>query len=131
MRILSYNIRKAKGGWRARTDSHEIAVALRARRPDLVLCQEVFHARADDGDHQSRALGDILEFEATYGRNAVYSRGHHGNATLTKYTIIASKNFDLSTNPIERRGLLWAQLEIDGRPLHVFNTHLGLNVRQR
>jgi len=131
LRLISYNIRKAKGGWRHRTSSREIGEALMSRSPDIVLCQEVFHSYGPGGVNQSAEISERLGIPAAYGANAVYSKGHHGNATLTRFDILASRNFDLSTNPIERRGVLWGLIDVEGQPLHVFNTHLGLNRRQR
>src|SRR5690606_3622341 len=66
-----------------------------------------------------------------YGPNAFYRSGDHGNATLSRYPITRVDNRDLSTNPIEHRGLLYTRLHLPGTEVHVFNTHLGLNTVQR
>ena len=131
IRVLTYNIRKGKGGFRGAIDTTVIASSLAARSPDLVLCQEVFHSKVLGHVHQSADLASGLELESVYEPNAVYRRGHHGNATMSRFGVRASFNRNLSTNPFEKRGILYALVEDTGSPIHVFNTHLGLNRRQR
>ena len=41
-----------------------------------------------------------------YGRNAVYPKGHHGNAVLSKFPIVHYQNHDVSIAGPEKRGLL-------------------------
>ena len=131
MRVLTWNIRKCKGGYRGAVHPESLAESLAARHPDLVLCQEVFHDALDSGHAQSEMIAGGLDMARVYGPNAIYSRGHHGNATMTPHEILDSSNHDLSTNPIERRGVLHAEVAVNGRSVHVFNTHLGLNRGQR
>lgn len=131
MRVVTWNIRKCKGGYRGAVRPEALAESLARREPDLVLCQEVFHDARDPGHSQSEMIAGGLDMARVYGPNAIYSRGHHGNATMTRHAIVDSLNRDLSTNPIERRGVLYSRVALDGRSLHVFNTHLGLNRRQR
>ena len=131
MRLLSYNIRKGKGGWRSPRPADKLSSALQERAPDVVMLQEVFHDARADGPQQACDLASELEFASAYGANARYSRGHHGNATLARFEIIDSLNHDLSTNPIERRGVLWVRARIGDREIDLYNTHLGLNRRQR
>ena len=57
--------------------------------------------------------------------------GHHGNATLTRLPVEHAENFDVSTNRVERRGVLYTRLRLGERPLHVLNVHLSLSHRQR
>ena len=48
-------------------------------------------------------LADKMWPEFSYGRNAVYDHGHHGNAILSRYPIVASENQDVSDHRYERR----------------------------
>jgi endonuclease/exonuclease/phosphatase family metal-dependent hydrolase len=50
---------------------------------------------------------------------------------LSKYPITQYENFNVSTNPLERRGLLHAQIKIEGRSLHLVCLHLDLLERGR
>lgn len=131
LRFITYNIRKGKGasGFAAsRVD--ELGGALSQLRPDLVLCQEVSHLY-DPRVSQSDELGLILGLTSYYQPNKHRRDGHHGNATFTHHEVVRARNYDISTNRIERRGVLYIGLRIGGTPVHVFNAHLGLNQAQR
>lgn len=129
--IVSYNIRKGKGIGGSRPDLDEICRSLGGIAPDVLLCQEVFHGNGQ-GVHQSRHFADALDLLHRYEPNAAYRKGHHGNATFSRFPISRHANRDISTNGVEHRGVLYTKLYPDrGRPLHVFNTHFGLSQRQR
>ncbi|MBC7793676.1 MAG: endonuclease/exonuclease/phosphatase family protein [Clostridia bacterium] len=130
---MTYNIRKGKGAsGRSTTAFDDLTHALRARAPDVVLVQEVFHpSESEDKMQQSTELATRLGMTSFYEPNKRRRVGHHGNATFTRYAIVDSQNYDISTNRFERRGALYARLDVGGRPLHVLNVHLGLNQRQR
>lgn len=131
VRVVTYNIRKGQGAsGRERHDVTGVGRALAAEQCDLVLCQEVFH----DHHHaaaQSRELSSATGLASYYMPNKHRRIGHHGNATLTSHPVDRVENFDISTNPVERRGVLYTRLNVRGRPLHVFNVHLSLSHRQR
>ncbi len=131
MRLLTYNIRKGKGAsGKGDGDVGPLGEALTDCAPDLVLCQEVFHSAAGDGS-QSTALAKTLQMAAYYAPNKQRRRGHHGNATLTRWPVERWDNLDLSINRIERRGALYVKLATPDGPLHVINVHLSLNHRHR
>jgi len=130
-RVITYNIRKGKGSSGAQNVTMcALGDALAPHAADLVLCQEVFHA-ADGSVLQTGELADALSFEGYYGANKFRKVGDHGNSTFSRRAAREHRNHDISTNPIERRGVLHARFEVDGRTLHVFNAHLGLNGYQR
>jgi len=83
------------------------------------------HARWPDAP-QYAFLADALWPHSAYGRNAVYPHGHHGNALLSKFAIRSHVNRDVSIRGHEERGLLHAQLEVEGDVLHAICVHLGL-----
>ena len=131
MKLITYNIRKGKGpSGRDVVDMERIGAAVREQAADLLLCQEVFHC-ARTGASQSGGLADVLGFSSYYGANKYRSVGHHGNTTLTRLPVEHYENHDISTNRIERRGALYLRTFFEGRRLHVFNVHLGLNGFQR
>lgn len=107
--------------------------AIRASQADVVFLQEVL------GDHQGHAKrvlswpGPQLEFladrvwnYAAYGKNAVYSDGHHGNAILSKFPIRSWENINISNHRFESRGLLHAEIDVPSGPIHLLNVHLDL-----
>lgn len=132
LRFVTYNIRKGKGAsGRSSTAFDRLADALRAREPDVVLVQEVFHPTEVEAFQQSTELAERLGMISCYEPNKHRRVGHHGNATVTRHDIVESQNYDISTNRFERRGALYSRLDIGGTPLHILNVHLGLNQRQR
>ena len=139
--ILSYNIHKGFAlGNRAFT-LPAIRDAVAKLEPDIIFLQEVQgqhnkHARRfkDWPDlPQYQYIASDLWPHMAYGRTAMYDHGHHGNAILSKYPIVGYENIDISTNPIETRGLLHAVLEVPGirSPVHCVCVHLNLLRRGR
>lgn len=130
-RLITYNIRKGKGA-SGRLDGSvaELGRALAAQHPDVISCQEVFHGSTKP-IAQSAQLGKLVGLPHYYLPNRTRKIGHHGNATFTRFPVLDMHNHDISTNPVEKRGVLQLKLNLHGKVLHVFNAHLGLNQRQR
>jgi len=129
LRFATYNIRKGKGASGRAQMTEALGKTLAEHSLDLLLCQEVFHGT--EGPHQTDVLSQALGLGLYYGRNKDRSVGHHGNATFARGEVEVSENFDISTNRIERRGVLYTRLNWHGQRVHVFNAHLGLNQGQR
>lgn len=114
----------------------EIRHSLRLVDADLLLLQEIHghhegnHKRINDwpGTNQLEYLADEVWTHHSYGKNAVYQRGHHGNAILSKYPIIASNNIDVSLMRRASRSLLHATLQLpdNSASIQVICVHLGL-----
>lgn len=140
MQLLSFNIHKGYSLHNQRYMLDQLRDALHLLSPDVVLLQEIkgqhprqqMTAGADPLASQFEFLADELWPHYAYGRNSVHDDGDHGNAILSKYPIFQQRNLDISTNPIERRGLLHAVAELpDGRDMHLLCTHLNLRERGR
>ncbi len=142
LKILTLNTHKGFTTFNRRFMLHELRDAVRLLSADLVFLQEVLgehqtlsekHSHTWPAAAQYEFLADSIWQDFAYGRNAVYTEGHHGNALLSKYPIIEWENRDISLNGIERRGLLHSKLEIPGRtvPLHAICVHLSLRERHR
>jgi endonuclease/exonuclease/phosphatase family metal-dependent hydrolase len=141
VRLLTLNIHKGFSLFNRRFVLHDLREAVRKVPADIVLLQEVI---GDHGGHAQRQAGwpdtphyeflaDSLWPEFAYGRNAVYTQGHHGNAVLSKFPIVRYHNHDVSVGDTERRGLLHCVLNLPGPdlPMHVVCVHLGLGESQR
>jgi len=141
LKMLSYNIHKGFSTGNRRYVLGKIREAIQSVHADLVFLQEVL------GDHKGHSerieawpdepqfeyLADTIWSHYAYGKNAVYQKGHHGNAILSKYPFTAHENIDISTNRLEKRGLLHGVIEIPGKvaELHVICLHLNLLKRGR
>ena len=135
LRVLSYNIHRAIGVDR-RFLPERIAEIIAHHNADLVLLQEV-----DVGVPRSRELNlaEVLAERLGYphhalGLNVRLKKGMYGNATLSRYPILRTRNIDLTIEDRKRRGCLFTELALPGDPpgpLAVFNLHLGLSFKER
>jgi endonuclease/exonuclease/phosphatase family metal-dependent hydrolase len=141
LRVLSYNIHKGFTAGNRAFALRKMRDAIRTVHADLVFLQEVQGLHDGHGQKisdwptqpQFEFLADELWPHFAYGKNAVYTSGHHGNAILSKYPMSFWENVDISTNRLERRGLLHGVIEVPHRrkPLHAICVHLGLLEAER
>ena len=134
--IVTYNMHKGLFAGNMRLALRRMRDRLRSLAADVVLVQEIVgqHRRMEQRFTdwpmctQLEYLADSMWPHTAYGRNAVYRAGHHGNAILSRYPIIAAENIDISLHARERRGVLHVQIDAPkfARPLHVCCTHLNL-----
>ena len=141
--VLTYNMHKgfAVGTRRFVLDSMRDLIA--ETGADIVFLQEV-HGRVKHLQRRRRhtSYPDRPHFEHVadqawphyaYGRNAIYRRGDHGNAILSKYPFSEWENIDISVFPGSRRSILHGVIDIPGsrQRLHTLCLHLGLLERER
>jgi endonuclease/exonuclease/phosphatase family metal-dependent hydrolase len=138
LRIATYNIHKGVSGFGRKTHIHDLKAAIALLDADLVFLQEVqgqhdLHAKKHahwpaQGQHEFLA-GD--SHDSSYGMNATYEHGHHGNALLSRIPIVHSTNRDVSDHAYEQRGILHVVVQLSGREVHCFVIHLGLFAASR
>ena len=137
LRVLTVNIHKGYSAFNSRFVLHELREAVRAQQSDLVFLQEV---GGDSGPAHVAAIGAQYEFLAdqiwsdhAYGRNAVAAGQNHGNAVLSRFPVLRSRNHNVSIPGTEPRGVLHCVLAMDEGPpeLHVMCVHLGLREAHR
>jgi len=136
IKVLSYNIHKGFGIGNLSFTLPEIKNAIASVSPDIIFLQEVIgqhdkHAKKVElwpDLPQSHYIASNLWPYVAYGQTSVFEHGHQGNAILSKYPIKRHENIDISTNPIECRALLHAEIEIPGLvlPVHCICAHLSL-----
>ena len=135
-KVLTVNIHKGFTFFNRKFILSELRDAVRHVGADVVFLQEV------TGNHVKHAekfnnfteaphyeyLADSIWSQFAYGRNAVYTNGHHGNAVLSKFPIVRFENRDISINGPERRGMLHCELNVPGQSqnVHAICVHLGL-----
>lgn len=140
-KLLTLNTHKGFNLFNRRFVLHELREAVRAEAADIVFLQEVL------GSHEAHAvrvpswpqtpqyefLADSIWQDFAYGRNAVYTDGHHGNALLSKFPIVRYENHDVSIGTQEQRGLLHCVLRLPDHALdaHAICVHLGLHEAHR
>jgi len=135
-RVLSYNIHKGFATNKRKFVLKQMRESIHLVKADLVFLQEVL-GHHDQRDHrmsdwktasQFEYMADSLWPHFAYGKNAVYSSGHHGNAILSKYPFTLFENIDISSNRYDRRGILHGVIKIPHHKeaIHVICIHLGL-----
>ena len=141
VKVMTVNTHKGFTALNRKFILPELRDAVRTVGADVVFLQEV------QGTHESHVrqhgnwtdephyefLADTMWPQFAYGRNAVYPKGHHGNALLSKFPIVHHKNHDVSVEGPEKRGLLHCALRLPGRvgDVHVICAHLGLSESHR
>ncbi len=139
-KILTLNMHKGFSALNRQFVLPELREAVRTLSTDVVFLQEVHGSHKHHAERHDRwprvpqyeYLADSMWPEFSYGRNAVYPHGDHGNALLSKYPIIRYQNLDVSIGTIEQRGLLHSVLKLPGHDeVHAICVHLGLRESHR
>ena len=141
LKVLTLNVHKGFTFFNRNFILPELREAVRTVGADVVFLQEVTgsHTRHGDKFHNYpdtphyEFLADSIWPEIAYGRNAVYDKGDHGNAVMSKFPIVRFENHDISISGPERRGLLHCELQIPGRKVnvHAICVHLSLTQAHR
>lgn len=133
IRVLTLNAHQGFSALRRHNVLSEIRDELHADGADLVFLQEVGGSEGQEvSPHQYEVLADQMWPQHAYGRNAVTTGGHHGNALLSKYPIVHWQNIDVSVGGSEPRGILHCVLDVPRAPqLHAVCVHLGLRESHR
>ena len=140
-RVLTYNVHKGFDTFGVKFILNQIKLALKETNADLCLLQEVVGENEEwKQKHPERPFQAQFEFLAdtvwpyySYGKNAVFTTRHHGNAVLSKYPVIFEKNVDLTLHRLEQRGFLHCRIQIPEtqKIIEVINTHLNLREKDR
>ena len=131
-RIATYNIHKCVGLDR-RFSPERIVEVLREIGADVIALQEVLcHARPNKREHQAEFIAAEMGMDFRLGENRQRRGGDYGNATLTKFRIDRSQNYDITVKKYEARGCLWTNIDIgNSAPLQFFNVHMGTSFFER
>jgi len=135
VRVATYNIHKGVQGLGPvrRLEIHNLAHAVEQFDADIVCLQEVrshhrklerYFTRWPELDQAGYLSPE--GYEAVYRTNAVTRHGEHGNALLSRWPVLGVGHADVSDHRFEQRGLLHAQVLVDGTDVHVVVVHLGL-----
>lgn len=135
LRVATYNIHKGVQGVgpSRRLEIHGLAEAISAWDADFICLQEVRGRNHREARHfpdwPDMSQADFLApqgYEAVYCTNAVTRHGDHGNALLSRWPVRRHWHVDISDHRFEQRGLLHAEVDVRGQPLHVIVAHFGL-----
>jgi endonuclease/exonuclease/phosphatase family metal-dependent hydrolase len=126
LRVVSFNVHR---GDELRRLAREILDSRALRDADLFLLQEI-ESHPDEGGSRARSLARMLELNHVYAaaRPAGDGGATHGLAILSRHRITGARvielpRYDLRYNS-RRRIALAATVDVDGRPVHVYDVHL-------
>lgn len=144
IKVVTINMHKGLSPLKVRSTVHRLRQKIREHHADLVFIQELQQETgrrtrqpkigASPGLTQFMAEGYWPDWH--YGKNASYSRGHHGNAILSQHPMRKGLNYDISAYRFEKRGLLHSLAYVQDQtgqehPIHCFCVHLALFERGR
>lgn len=135
LRVLTYNVHSCIG-LDGKVDAERIARVIAQARPDIVALQELDVGRDRSlGLDQAELIARKLEMEFHFHPAMHIEEEQYGDAILTHLPlrlIKADALPGLADKPaLEPRGAIWAAVQFNGQELHIINTHLGLNSRER
>lgn len=134
IKILSFNIHKGFNWNGQKFTLIELKKFLETENPDVVFLQEIvgenhkFREKVGNYpiENQLEFLADKVWPHFSYGKNAIYDHGHHGNAILSRFPLVFMRRQNLSLHRLEQRGLLHGIIHLDNLPIHLLCTHLNL-----
>jgi len=141
LKVLTYNIHKGFTTGNIRFVLHQIREQIRAADVDVVFLQEI------QGQHSGKEkrinnwpsstqfefLADQIWQHHAYGKNAIYQKGHHGNAILSKYPFVRWENLNVSSLRRASRSILHGVIDVPcmRKNVHVVCIHLDFVARER
>lgn len=143
LKILTYNIHKGYCTGNRRFVLESMRNLIEETGADIVFLQEIHGVtRKRKRDPERFSYPDRPHFEYladqswphyAYGRNAIYRKGDHGNAILSKYPFVSWENINVALMKRASRSILHGVIEIPGRHfrLHTLCVHLGLFEQER
>jgi len=131
IRIMTYNVH-ACIGMDGKHSPERIARVIAQSDPDIVALQELDVGRSRTGGlNQARRIAELLEMKWHFHPSLAIGQEQYGNAVLSRMPMRLVKADALPGGKRrEPRGALWVEIG-GGVPLQLFNTHLGLNSRER
>jgi endonuclease/exonuclease/phosphatase family metal-dependent hydrolase len=134
-RIVTYNVHRCVGNDR-RLDVGRIVAVLAQLNPDIVALQELDVGRRRTGHvDQAWEIAQGLDMACHFNAALQVEEERYGDAILTAFPERLVKKGPLPGYPrvraLEPRGALWIEVEVEGKPLQVINTHLGLVPREQ
>ncbi|MEJ2643744.1 MAG: endonuclease/exonuclease/phosphatase family protein [Gammaproteobacteria bacterium] len=128
--VATYNVHRCIGRDRRR-DPDRVRRVLHELDARIVGLQEVESALPEEGPHLL-ALAQQDGFHVVSGPTLIHpGENGYGNALLLSAPPLSVRRHDLSVAGREPRGALDVTVGIDGSPLRVIVTHLGLRVDER
>ncbi len=122
---MTWNIRSARG-----LDNQDhltgIAEVINRRQPDIVALQEIDSATTrNNGRDLAGRLAEKCSLYVFFSGNIYFQGGKYGTAILSRFQPVEKSHWPLPNAPgHEQRGLQRVVIELAGRFISIYNTHL-------
>ncbi len=134
LRVMTYNVHHCMGR-DGKISPNRIAAIIARHDPDIIALQEL---DTTEHMHQAEVIAKKLAMTFHFHPSLAVRKGHRGNAIFSKFPIRLVRNGNLPRlsekrflEPIlEPRGALWVEIEVRGKKVQVFNTHLSLSAAE-
>jgi endonuclease/exonuclease/phosphatase family metal-dependent hydrolase len=135
MRVLTYNVHSCIG-----TDQklapERIAGVIARTDADIVCLQEIDLRRArTNHEDQAAIIAEMIGMTFHFHPTISHKHEHFGDAILSRHPMRLRRKATFPPVPMpipdERRGAIWAEINIAGTTWHVVNTHFGLGREER
>ena len=131
IRVVTYNVHSCRGMDGIYSPAR-IARALLREQPDIICLQELEHGIERSGwVLQVTEIAEALSADYHFHGISRVDDGDFGNAILSPHRMQRVKSSSLPVWAGKIRGVLWVSVEIDGRQIQVFNTHLSVVEKER
>ena len=129
MRIATYNIHKARG-MDGRVSIRRIADVLNDLDADIIALQQIY-STCDHTHGQVELLAEALGMTPAFGCTRHHKGRPYGNAILTRWPILHTRDMELAWVRREKRGCIRVDVKSPRGALHVYNIHLGTSYFER
>ena len=129
VRVATYNIHRCRG-LDGRTRPDRIAEVLQGIGADVIALQEVIGAGAWH-EGQAQEIGAALGMGWVMATTRILRRHAYGNVVLSRFPIVHHVRYDLSWKTCEPRCCQRVDVDVEGRPLHIYNVHFGTAILER
>lgn len=127
LRIMTYNVHSCMGR-DGKISPDRIAKIIARHDPDIIALQEL---GTSEQAHQAEIIAKKLAMTFQYHPCLSVKKGHRGNAVFSKLPMRLVRNGVLPKLPrspfLEPRGAMWAEIDVRGLKVQLFNTHLSLS----
>ena len=135
LRLMTYNVHRCVGVDR-RLDVERVAEVIAGMRPDVVALQELDVGRKRTGGvDQAHRLAEILGMRSHFHAALKVENERYGDAILTacpeRLIQVGALPGYHRIRALEPRGALWVEVMVEGAPVQIINTHLGLVPREQ
>jgi endonuclease/exonuclease/phosphatase family metal-dependent hydrolase len=130
-RVMTYNVHGFVGTDGV-YDPERVARVIEASGVDIVALQEVDAGRATENPARGfEWLSQRLAMKCCFSLTREGQRGRFGNAVLTRHPYRLMAEGLLPRARDEARGVQWLRVSGPNWELHLMNTHLSINLRER